>query len=116
MIKKIIYPGTFDPITNGHCDIISRSKDIFDVIIIAISNVSTKSCLFTIDERVDIINTLFSNDKNIQVKVFSGLLIDFASRENVHCILRGLRNSSDFEYESKMEWMNEKLCQDCYSF
>ena len=114
--KKIIYPGTFDPVSNGHINLISRIQSIFNTVIIAIPDISNKSCLLTIEERVDIVQTLFLNHKEIEVKVFSGLLVDFAYHEDVHYVLRGLRSSSDFEYESKMGWMNEQVCHQPNSF
>ncbi len=109
-MKTIIYPGTFDPITNGHIDIIKRALKIFDKVIIAVVDSSSKKSMFSIEERVEMIKECVQG--NVEVKSFEGLLVDFMKKENVNIILRGLRAVSDFDYEFQMAVMNSKLCKD----
>lgn len=109
-----IYPGTFDPVTVGHLEIISRSLHIVDELIIAVAEDSSKTPLFSLDERVDMIEndakTLLAEEhKRVRVVGFSGLLVDYAKKENVSLIIRGLRAISDFEYEFQMSCMNSRL-------
>lgn len=105
---RAIYPGTFDPITNGHVDLIQRSLSIFDEVIILIAH-SSKNPIFTPAERKKLILESFKNDPRIQVDVISGLLADYAKKVGVNVILRGLRAISDFEYEFQMATMNKRL-------
>lgn len=109
MEKKAIYPGSFDPITNGHVDIIERGLKIFDNILVAVLENPIKQPLFSVEERVDMINEIFKNQENIEVKSFHGLLVDFAEKNKARVLLRGLRAISDFEYEFQMALMNFKL-------
>ncbi|HOE14113.1 MAG TPA: pantetheine-phosphate adenylyltransferase [Candidatus Saccharicenans sp.] len=109
MERKAIYPGSFDPITNGHVDIIQRGKKIFDSIIVGVLDNPKKSPFFPTEERVELIRQVFANDRAIEVKSFSGLLVDFARQNNVNIVIRGLRAISDFEYEFQMALMNRKL-------
>lgn len=109
MEKKAIYPGSFDPITNGHVDIIERGLKIFDDILVAVLENPIKQPLFSVEERVDMINEIFKNQENIEVKSFHGLLVDFAEKNKARVLLRGLRAISDFEYEFQMALMNFKL-------
>ena len=114
MKKTAIYPGTFDPITYGHIDVIQKSLKIFDKIIVAISNYNQKNNLFSIDERIDIVNkALFSdlkfNKKKIKVSSFNSLTTDLCKKNKSNLILRGLRAASDFEYEFQLAGMNRKL-------
>ncbi len=104
-----IYPGTFDPITNGHIDIIHRSLKLFNHIIIAIGSNPKKAPLFSISERMWMIKESFKDLSRISVKTFDGLLVDFARSHQAKVIIRGLRAISDFEYEFQMALMNRKL-------
>ncbi len=104
-----IYPGSFDPLTSGHVDIIERGARIFDSIIVAILGNAEKTPLFSIDERVDIIREVFKDSPNVQVDTFDGLLVDYALRKEASVIVRGLRAVSDFEYEFQMALMNRHL-------
>ncbi len=111
-MKKAIYPGTFDPITFGHNDIIKRASRIFDCLIVAVAKDNTKKPLFTIDERVEIAKKeIESLNISCEVKVekFEGLLVDYAKKNNADVIVRGLRAVSDFEYEFQMFGMNSRL-------
>lgn len=113
-MKRIaIYPGTFDPITFGHLDIIKRASQLFDNLIIAVAKDNSKNPLFHLPERVDIvreeIQALNSDNKTVTVESFEGLLIDYARKKNSKIIIRGLRAVSDFEYEFQMFGMNSKL-------
>lgn len=112
MEKKAVYPGTFDPITKGHLDIIKRASQIFDHLIIAVAKDTSKKPLFTVEERRDMIqNEVFNIDLDcfVEVKGFDGLLVNFAEVEGANVIVRGLRAVSDFEYEFQMYGMNSKL-------
>lgn len=111
--KRIaIYPGTFDPLTNGHASIIRRGLHVFDKVIVAVASDTTKSPLFTLEERVSMAETVFVKEPNILVEPFCGLLVDYVARRNVRTILRGLRAVSDFEYEFQIALMNRKLRPD----
>lgn len=112
MERKAIYPGSFDPITNGHVDIIQRGKKIFDKIIVGVLDNPKKNPLFTAQERVELIKKTFAGDPTIEVMSFDGLLVDFARKNGVNVIIRGLRAISDFEYELQMALMNRKLASD----
>ena len=111
--KLAIYPGTFDPITAGHLDIIIKAKDIADILIIAIAEDNTKQPLFSVNERIEMINNELEQNSlsrtQLRVESFSGLLVDFAKKSNAVAIVRGLRAVSDFEYEFQMSCMNSKL-------
>ena len=110
MKNKVIYPGSFDPLTNGHLDIIERSSKIFDSIIIAVvEKNSKKDFLFSTEERKSLIEKAVAHIGNVEVQIFNGLLIDFAVNQNSKTIIRGLRVLSDFEYEFRMALMNRKL-------
>jgi pantetheine-phosphate adenylyltransferase len=109
MEKVAIYPGSFDPITYGHIDIVERALEIFDKVIVAIANNSEKRSLFTVEERVEIVKTVFEDTPNVIVDSFIGLLVDYVANTNAIVILRGLRATSDFEYEFHMASMNRSL-------
>ena len=115
-MKKAIYPGTFDPITLGHIDIIKRSALTFDHLIIGVSIDNNKTNLFNLEERVEMITKSTSEIKNIEIKTFEGLLMNFAKGENVIAVIRGLRVLSDFENEFKMALMNRGLNDDISTF
>ncbi len=112
-LNTAIYPGSFDPITNGHLDLIDRSSKLFDKLIVAISNKSVnKKYLFSSDERMQLIRENTNHLKNIEVTIFNDLLIDYANQCNANIIIRGLRALSDFESEFQMSLMNRKLDND----
>jgi pantetheine-phosphate adenylyltransferase len=107
-----IYPGSFDPLTNGHVDIIQRGSRFFDRIIVAILINVEKAPLFTVPERVDIAREVFSGWANVEVDTFDGLLVEYAQSRHASVIVRGLRAVSDFEYEMQMALMNRRLSPD----
>ncbi|MBU4258744.1 MAG: pantetheine-phosphate adenylyltransferase [Proteobacteria bacterium] len=109
MQKIAIYPGSFDPITNGHIDIVERGLKIFDKIIVAILRNPAKETLFTVEERKEMIETSLNKYSNIEVDIFDGLLVNYAKKRNADTILRGMRAVSDFEYEFQLALMNRKL-------
>lgn len=108
-MRIAVYPGSFDPFTFGHLDIIERATQIFDRVIVAVSINSGKKPLFTIEERVEMITVECHHLKNVEVRHFCGLLVDFAVDNNAQTIVRGLRAVSDFEYEFQMALTNRKL-------
>ena len=107
--RVAIYPGSFDPLTNGHVDIIERGARIFDVIVVAILVNAEKSPLFSKQERVAIVEEVFKGRPNVEVDTFDGLLVDYAARRQAQVIVRGLRAVSDFEVEFQMALMNRRL-------
>ncbi len=110
MAKTAVYPGSFDPITYGHINIIERGMKLFDKIIVAISyNQSGKKPFFSIEERVSMVQEIFKNEKKITVEPFQGLLVDYVKSRNVEIVLRGLRTVADFEFELQMSLANKKM-------
>lgn len=110
-----VYPGTFDPITNGHLDLVARASRLFDQVIVAVANNPNKNPLFDINHRIALIEETVSNYSNVCVLGFSGLLVDFIARQNAQVIIRGLRAVSDFEYEFQLASMNRHLAPDIES-
>jgi pantetheine-phosphate adenylyltransferase len=108
-MKLAVYPGSFDPLTNGHVDIIERGMHLFDTIIVAILVNVDKAPLFTMQERVDIVRDVFKGYPNVEVDTFDGLLVDYVSKRKADVIVRGLRALSDFETEFQMALMNRRL-------
>lgn len=108
-MKIAIYPGSFDPITNGHVDILKRAAAVFDKVIIAVSINSQKVPLFSIEERVELAKNIFSDFDNVEVATFTGLLAEYAKSVGAKTIVKGLRAVSDFEYEFQMAHMNKKI-------
>ena len=104
-----VYPGSFDPLTNGHVDIIARGARLFDRIIVAVAVNVEKSPLFTMAERVDIARSVFANQPNVEIDAFDGLLVDYVDQRGAQVIVRGLRALSDFELEFQMALMNHRL-------
>ena len=108
-VRTAIYAGSFDPITRGHEDLILRSLEFVDRLIVAVATNSAKQPLFTTDERVQLIRSALPGESRVEVKAFGGLLVDFAAREGANLLIRGLRAVSDFEYEYQMALMNRHL-------
>ncbi|KUG26663.1 phosphopantetheine adenylyltransferase [hydrocarbon metagenome] len=108
-MKKVIYPGTFDPVTNGHIDVVRRATELFDKVIVTVAQNPSKTCLFSTEERVEMLNESLKNFNNVSVDSFDGLVVDHAREVGAIGIIRGLRAVSDFEYEFQMALMNRKL-------
>ena len=112
MGKTVVYPGTFDPVTNGHLDVIRRASKMFEKVIVAVSISKDKNPMFTHIERVKMIEHAIKDLNNIEVKAFDTLLVDFVRNESSNIVIRGLRAVSDFEYELQMGYANESLYKD----
>jgi len=113
MKKKIaVYPGSFDPVTFGHLDILMRGLELFDRIIIAVASNIEKNALFSVKERMELIGLAINNDEHVIIDTFEGLLVDYVKKVNARFVLRGLRAMSDFEYEFQMASMNRNLNQE----
>ncbi len=111
-MKRVLYPGSFDPITNGHLDIVKRASKMFDEVIVGVLVNSQKNPMFDEDERMMLINEAIKDLPNVKVIKFSGLLVDYVAKENITAIVKGLRAISDFEMELQMASMNKKLNDD----
>ncbi|MBE5881684.1 MAG: pantetheine-phosphate adenylyltransferase [Lachnospiraceae bacterium] len=111
-MSKAIYPGSFDPMTCGHLDVIRRSAEIFDELTVSVLNNVNKTALFSVEERVNILKEATKDLPNVKVESFSGLLIDYAKSKNIHVVIRGLRAITDFEYELQIAQTNRKLSGD----
>jgi len=110
-MRTAIYPGSFDPLTNGHLDVLQRASKLFDRVIVAIALNESKNPLSSLDERLALMKSGISRMKNVKADVFEGLLVEYAAREKAQAIVRGLRAVSDFEFEFQMALMNRKLDQ-----
>ena len=106
---RAVYPGTFDPITNGHIDLVRRASPLFEEIVVAMAHNVAKKTVFSLEERMALVETCLADIANIRVVAVSGLLVDFAAAQQAHVILRGLRAASDFEFEFQMAGMNRHL-------
>ncbi len=111
-MKHAVYPGSFDPITLGHMDVIERAAKMFDTLTVAVLNNKAKSPLFSTEERVKILREATSHIKNVKIDSFSGLVIDYCREKGIHVVIRGLRAITDFEYELQMAQTNRKLSHD----
>jgi pantetheine-phosphate adenylyltransferase len=111
-IKRVVYPGTFDPLTAGHEDLVRRASHVFDEVIVAVADSRSKQPLFTLEERVEITKEVLQPFGNVSVMGFEGLLMDFIQRQGAQIVLRGLRAVSDFEYEFQLAGMNRNLYPD----
>jgi pantetheine-phosphate adenylyltransferase len=110
-MRKVIYPGTFDPVTFGHIDIVKRASELFDEVIVTVARNTNKTPLFTAEERVFMLNESLKEFSNVKVAMFDGLVVDHAHNEGAVGIIRGLRAVSDFEYEFQMALMNRKMAE-----
>lgn len=110
MERIAIYPGTFDPITNGHIDVIERALSLFDKVVVAIARNPRKECLFSEKERLFLINESLKNLKSVELEIVSSLTVEYARQIGASAIIRGIRAVSDFEYEFQIALMNRKLC------
>ena len=111
-MKRVIYPGTFDPVTNGHIDVIKRAIDLFDEVIVTVAKNPSKNSLFTVEERLTMLNESLKEFETVRVDSFGGLIVDHAKEVGAIGIIRGLRAISDFEYEFQMALMNRKLSEE----
>jgi pantetheine-phosphate adenylyltransferase len=108
-LVRAIYPGSFDPLTNGHLDLIERGSKIFDELIVSVLHNAEKDPLFTLPERLGMMEQMVKGYDNVRVETFEGLLVDYAMQKKAKAVLRGIRAISDYEYELQMAWMNRKL-------
>ncbi|HOK78099.1 MAG TPA: pantetheine-phosphate adenylyltransferase [Verrucomicrobiota bacterium] len=108
-MRTVIYPGTFDPITNGHLDVIERASKLFDRVIVAVAQSDSKQPLFTLEERRDMVEKAVANMKRVEVDSFTCLLISYAEKKGAHAIIRGLRAVSDFEFEFQLALTNRRM-------
>ena len=108
-MRRAVYPGSFDPVTNGHVDVVDRARKLFDEVVVAVAHNDEKQPLFSLEERVDFLQSTVGKIDNVRVVHFDGLLVDFALEEKANAVIRGLRAVSDFEFEFQMALMNRKL-------
>lgn len=116
MASTAVCPGSFDPVTYGHLDIITRASKVFDTVVVAVLNNQSKNPLFTVQERLDLLKEVTKDLKNVEVDYFNGLLIDYVTEKKADAIVRGLRAVSDFEYELQIASMNRKINEDVETF
>ena len=114
-MQRAVYPGTFDPMTMGHVDLVNRASKLFDSVIIAIASSDSKKPMFTLEERIEIGNKIFADDPKVEVIGFSGLLVNFAKDNDANILIRGLRVVADFEYEFQLANMNRAMSPDIES-
>jgi len=110
-VQRVVCPGSFDPVTNGHLDIIGRAAGLYDEVVVAVLINITKKTLFTVDERVDMLREVTKGYGNVRVEPFHGLLVDFCAANGITAVVKGLRAVSDFEYEMQMAQMNYRLAK-----
>ena len=110
--QEAIYPGSFDPVTNGHLDVIQRAARIFNHVTVAVANNTAKKALFTISERVELLREVTRAMKNVSVETFDTLVVEYAHKKKVNVLIRGLRMTSDFDYEFQIAFMNRRLAED----
>src|SRR6202048_435587 len=108
-MKRAIYPGSFDPVTNGHLDVVERGRTLFDEVIVAVTHNDDKQPLFSLNERVELLQQTVGKIDNVRIAQFDGLLVEFAIQQKANAVIRGLRAVSDFEFEFQMALMNRKL-------
>ncbi|MCB0405272.1 MAG: pantetheine-phosphate adenylyltransferase [Bdellovibrionales bacterium] len=116
MERKAIYPGTFDPITNGHVDLIKRALTVFDEVVVLVAHSGKKTPLLEAGVRKQLIEQCFDGNQKVRVEVYSGLLVEYARKNNIKVVLRGLRAVSDFEYEFQMSTMNRRMYPELQTF
>jgi len=114
-MQRAVYPGTFDPMTMGHVDLVKRASKLFDSVIIAIASSDSKKPMFSLEERIEIGNKIFADDPKVEVVGFSGLLVNFAKDNDANILIRGLRVVADFEYEFQLANMNRAMSPDIES-
>ena len=111
LTHTVVYPGTFDPITNGHVDLVERAAKLFERVVVAVATSEKKTPLFSLEARVDLAQTALQHVNAVEIVPFSGLLVDFVRQHDSHCVLRGLRAVADFEYEFQLANMNRALAE-----
>ncbi len=115
-LKRAIYPGTFDPITRGHVDLIERSLAVFDELIVLVAHTGKKTPLFLAEERKKLVEGCFKNNPRVSVEIYEGLLVNYAKQAKIYSMIRGLRAVSDFEYEFQMATMNRRMLPELQTF
>jgi pantetheine-phosphate adenylyltransferase len=108
-MRRAVYPGSFDPVTNGHLDVVERARKLFDEVVVAVAHNEEKQPLFSLEERLKFLQETVGKIDNVRITHFEGLLVEFALKQNAHAVIRGLRAVSDFEFEFQMALMNRKL-------
>jgi pantetheine-phosphate adenylyltransferase len=109
VMRRAIYPGSFDPVTNGHLDVVGRARKLFDEVIVAVAHNDEKQPFFSLQERLELLQETFGKIRNVRIAQFEGLLVEFALAQKANAVIRGLRAVSDFEFEFQMALMNRKL-------